>query len=184
MANEVRVGTKNNLSEKIVDVLHDHCHFGKMNFVSVPFFTVANGGSANVLICTSTNDEVHFRYSIDTFCPSILKLYEGTVINSSNYGTVYSPINLNRNFTTSADTVMFAGSNSTGGSLGTLLFTHLMVGSTGGGVGVFDKSSVGSEASSNIEWILKKNTNYFLSIVNTSGIVGDYEFETDFYEVA
>ena len=70
----------------------------------------------------------------------------------------------------------------TGGTLGTLVYDRLIVGETGGGTGSNQRLATGAESRGNHEWILKPNSKYLLSLVNTAGSARDFNIEFDFYE--
>lgn len=182
MSNEVRTGVHNVLPYKTIGYEHYECHVGNMNYANASFYSIANGESSNILVSVNSSKEAHFGFSIATNGPMIFKFYEGTFPVATSYGNILSPINMNRNFATSAGTVFFAATNLTGGTIGTLLVSQLIVGETGGGTGTNVRISAGGVARNDTEWILKPATNYLISLVNTSGVARDLNIETEFYE--
>lgn len=183
MANEVRAAVHNVLAYKTIDYIHDENHRGQVFDFDTYFQNVANNGSSNILVVTSTTKEVHFYHLITSVGPAIVRLYEGVTVQASSVGTLASSFNKNRNFTTSAGTVFYVGVGMTNGTFGTKILDRLIVGGTGGGTGVNSRLSAGGAESPTQEWILKPNTQYLYSIISTAGVVNEaINFLADFYE--
>ena len=136
-------------------------HQGK-GFVHYNKHTVANGASIDHLFITPPDKEIHLReWSIkSTVGPIAISAYEDTTVSSN--GTAETTGNLNRILGTTSKLNLYHTPTVTG--VGNLLLEDF-IGVTGGGAHV----SVGSPASSPLEWVLKKNSKYLLRATNTSG---------------
>jgi hypothetical protein len=158
MANEVRTAVHNALAYNVIDYVHQENHSGKVYDFDTYFQTIANNGSSNILVVTSTTKEVHFYHFITSVGPAIVRLYEGVTVQASSVGTLVPSFNKNRNFTTSAGTVFYVGVGMTNGTFGTQIINRLIAGGTGGGTGINVRLSIGGQENTTQEWILKPNT--------------------------
>lgn len=183
MANEVRTAVGNALANNVIDYVHWECHKGEMNFINYSFKSIAANASSNILIATNSSKEVHINFEVKTNGPMIFHFYESAYLAATSVGTVASAINMNRNFSTSAGTVFYLAGNTTSNTtLGTRLINQMIIGDTGGGFGVNNDVAIGGQARNGVEWILKPNMNYFLTLINTAGVVRDLNVEAEFYE--
>ena len=98
-----------------------------------------------------------------------LYIYEGTVATG---GTSYTPINRNRNYTTSSNVAMIL--NPTVTSVGTEIDGHIIPGGTG-------KKSAGDTAVS-MEYVLKPLTNYLFRLTNVNGTAHAAYLALEWYE--
>lgn len=138
--------------------------------------TVANGANLDHLIVTPTDVDMHLRiWQIKANDgPCTISAYEGTVVSAN--GTPEVTGNNNRQSIITPRTLLYVGPTVT--SVGSQLEDNF-IGSTGGGAHV----SVGESAESQIEWLLKRNTNYLLRINNASGASTRIHIRLFWYEV-
>ena len=181
MANEVRTSVGNALADQGIDYVHWECHKGKLNHYDHVFYTVANNGSANVLVATGTNKECHVVFDWEANGRVQFQMMEDALPGAGSSGTASTHVNKNRSFTTSAGTVWTYACDMTNGTEGTVVFSGLITGSTGGGAGPAASDPSGGDRSHS-EWILKPNTQYLFSACNTSQTVVDIYFSAEFYE--
>jgi len=184
MSNEVRTAVSNALPCQIIDYVHWECHKGEVNFLVAPVMFSSNLVEYRMLITTPSSKEVHWRGAIQDHGPLIYQLYEDVTPLTGSAGTVAIPKNFNRNFTTSGQTVRYTQPSTYAiSSYNTaLLYNGMLIGLTGGGVGVTTISPVGGEGNNSIEFILKPNTNYLIYLQNTAATANQAFFECDYYE--
>lgn len=181
MANEIRTSRKYAMPISTIDYVHDEVHRGKLWITTIKSSNIADTSTSNILLITSTK-EVHWIPILDATGPLQIKFYEGTV-HGTTAGQI-TPYNLNRNFDTSAEMRMCKHNSALAdaGSDGTLLYDGLLIGSTGGGVGVGARGSIGGQARANAEWVLKPDTTYQIRFINDSKTNINFFLQSEFYE--
>lgn len=155
-----------------VDVNHQRNHDGrawyayKMYQDSAP---LASGASIDIVLASASGVIPHM--TIDALClgDAEFYIYEGT---SATGGTSFTPINRNRNYTTSSQVAMIV--NPTVSSLGTQLDAQILPGGTG-------KKSGGGTAGS-LEYVLKPLTNYLFRLTNVNGTAHAAHLALEWYE--
>lgn len=165
----VSIVQKNNAGEYVVagadaptimvDVNHQRNHDGrawfayKINPTSSP---LAAGSSIDIVLASASGVIPHM--TVDALClgDAELYIYENTVATG---GTSFTPLNRNRNYTTSSQVAMII--NPTVTSVGTQLDAQIIPGGTG-------KKSGGGTAGS-LEYVLKPLTNYMFRLTNVNG---------------
>lgn len=156
----------------MVDVNHQRNHDGraffayKMNPESSPL-----GADASIDIVLASASGVMPHMTIDALClgDAEFYIYEGT---SATGGTAFTPINRNRNYTTSSQVAMII--NPTVSSLGTQLDAQILPGGSG-------KKSGGGTAGS-LEYVLKPLTNYLFRLTNVNGTAHAAHLSLEWYE--
>jgi hypothetical protein len=156
----------------MVDVNHQRNHDGraffayKMNPESSPL-----GADASIDIVLASASGVMPHMTIDALCigDAEFYIYEGT---SATGGTSFTPINRNRNYTTSSQVAMII--NPTVSSLGTQLDAQILPGGSG-------KKSGGGTAGS-LEYVLKPLTNYLFRLTNVNGTAHAAHLSLEWYE--
>lgn len=156
----------------MVDVNHQRNHDGrawfayKMNPDSAP---LAANASIDIVLAAASGVVPHM--TIDALClgDAELYIYEGT---SATGGTSFTPINRNRNYTTSSQVAMIV--NPTVTSLGTQLDAQILPGGSG-------KKSGGGTAGT-LEYVLKPLTNYLFRLTNVNGTAHAAHLSLEWYE--
>jgi hypothetical protein len=156
----------------MVDVNHQRNHDGraffayKMNPESSPL-----GADASIDIVLASASGVMPHMTIDALClgDAEFYIYEGT---SATGGTSFTPINRNRNYTTSSQVAMIV--NPTVSLLGTQLDAQILPGGSG-------KKSGGGTAGS-LEYVLKPLTNYLFRLTNVNGTAHAAHLSLEWYE--
>lgn len=156
----------------MVDVNHQRNHDGrawfayKMNPDSAP---LASGASIDIVLASASGVIPHM--TIDALClgDAEFYIYEGT---SATGGTSFTPINRNRNYTTSSQVAMII--NPTVSSLGTQLDAQILPGGSG-------KKSGGGTAGT-LEYVLKPLTNYLFRLTNVNGTAHAAHLALEWYE--
>jgi hypothetical protein len=143
----------------VVDVNHQRNHDGRAWFAYKMYPTsapLASGSSIDIVLAAASGVVPHM--TLDALCigDAELYIYEGTTATG---GTPFTPINRNRNYTTSSQVAMII--NPTVSSLGTQLDAQIIPGGTG-------KKSGGGTAGS-LEYVLKPLTNYLFRLTNVNG---------------
>ena len=113
------------------------------------YVTLGAGSTLSVTITTSTEENIHAQFSIETNGPGVGGFYEGT---SASVGTTLTPNNANRNITTASTAVIKKDPTVT---------------TTGSQIGV---SVIGSEGFRSVQggsaqsqtWIFKPSTTYMV----------------------
>ena len=156
----------------MVDVNHQRNHDGrawfayKMNPDSEP---LAANASIDIVLAAAAGVIPHM--TIDALClgDAEFYIYEGT---SATGGTSFTPINRNRNYTTSSQVAMIV--NPTVTSLGTQLDAQILPGGSG-------KKSGGGTAGT-LEYVLKPLTNYLFRLTNVNGTAHAAHLALEWYE--
>lgn len=156
----------------MVDVNHQRNHDGrawfayKMNPNSSP---LAANASIDIVLAAAAGVIPHM--TIDALClgDAEFYIYEGT---SATGGTSFTPINRNRNYTTSSQVAMIV--NPTITSLGTQLDAQILPGGSG-------KKSGGGTAGT-LEYVLKPLTNYLFRLTNVNGTAHAAHLALEWYE--
>jgi hypothetical protein len=156
----------------IVDVNHQRNHDGRAWFaykISPDSAPLGAGASIDIVLASASGVSPHV--TIDALClgDAEMYIYEGT---SATGGTSFTPINRNRNYTTSSQVAMII--NPTVTSLGTQLDAQILPGGSG-------KKSGGGAAGS-LEYVLKPLTNYLFRLTNVNGTAHAASLQLEWYE--
>jgi hypothetical protein len=178
----VSVVQKNNAGEYVVagadapaimvDVNHQRNHDGRAWFaykISPDSAPLAAGASIDIVLASASGVVPHI--TVDALClgDAEMYIYEGT---SATGGTSFTPINRNRNYTTSSQVAMII--NPTVSSLGTQIDAQILPGGSG-------KKSGGGAAGS-LEYVLKPLTNYLFRLTNVNGTAHAASLQLEWYE--
>jgi hypothetical protein len=155
-----------------VDVNHQRNHDGRAWFaykIAPDSAKLADAASIDIVLASASGVVPHI--TVDALClgDAELYIYEGT---SATGGTSFTPINRNRNYTTSSQVAMII--NPTVSSLGTQIDAQILPGGSG------KKSSGGSAAS--LEYVLKPLTNYLFRLTNVNGTAHAASLQLEWYE--
>lgn len=156
----------------MVDVNHQRNHDGRAFFAYKMYPDSAPlGADASIDIVLASASGVMPHMTIDALClgDAEFYIYEGT---SATGGTSFTPINRNRNYTTSSQVAMIV--NPTVSSLGTQLDAQILPGGSG-------KKSGGGTAGS-LEYVLKPLTNYLFRLTNVNGTAHAAHLSLEWYE--
>lgn len=156
----------------MVDVNHQRNHDGRAWFAykmypdSAP---LASGASIDIVMASASGVLPHL--TVDALClgDAELYIYENTVATG---GTPFTPINRNRNYTTSSQVAMII--NPTVSTLGTQLDAQIIPGGSG-------KKSGGGTAGT-LEYVLKPLTNYLFRLTNVNGAAHAAHLALEWYE--
>ncbi len=143
----------------MVDVNHQRNHDGRAWFAykiypdSAP---LAANASIDIVLAAASGVIPHI--TVDALClgDAELFIYENTVATG---GTSFTPLNRNRNYTTSSQVAMII--NPTVTSVGNEIDAQILPGGSG-------KKSAGGTAGS-LEYVLKPLTNYMFRLTNVNG---------------
>lgn len=155
-----------------VDVNHQRNHDGRAWFAYKMYPDSAPlSADASIDIVLASASGVIPHMTIDALClgDAELYIYEGTVATG---GTPFTPINRNRNYTTSSQVAMIV--NPTISSLGTQLDAQIIAGGSG-------KKAGGGTAGS-LEYVLKPLTNYLFRLTNVNGTAHAAHLALEWYE--
>ena len=133
---------------------------------------IAAAASMCLLIKTKSSDP-HCEFTGGTTGNAKAFLYEGTAVSAN--GTPKTARALNRQKGTDNGCAASFWVNPTITSKGATLIELYMFGGD-------RKSPVGAEGRSESEWILAKNTNYLMKVLNTSGAAASAWMAVEFYE--
>ena len=178
----VSIVQKNNAGEYVVagadapiitvDVNHQRNHDGRAWFAYKIYPTsspLTSGSSIDIVLASASGVVPHM--TVDALClgDAELYIYENTVATG---GTSFTPINRNRNYTTSSQVAMII--NPTVTSIGTQLDAQILPGGSG-------KKSGGATAGS-LEYVLKPLTNYLFRLTNVNGTAHAAYLQLEWYE--
>lgn len=156
----------------VVDVNHQRNHDGRAWFAykmypkSAP---LADGSSIDIVLASASGVFPHM--TVDALClgDAEFYIYENPVATG---GTSFTPINRNRNYTTSSQVAMII--NPTVSVLGTQIDAQILPGGSG-------KKAAGGTAGS-LEYVLKPLTNYLFRLTNVNGTSHAAHLSLEWYE--
>ena len=156
----------------MVDVNHQRNHDGRAWFaykIAPDSAKLADAASIDIVLAAASGVIPHM--TIDALClgDAELYIYEGT---SATGGTAFTPINRNRNYTTSSQVAMII--NPTVTALGTQIDAQILPGGAG-------KKAGGGTAGS-LEYVLKPLTNYLFRLTNVNGTAHAASLQLEWYE--
>ena len=155
-----------------VDVNHQRNHDGRA-WVAWKIYPesakLAAGTSCNIVFAAAAGVRPHMTVEALLMGDAELYIYEGPTTTG---GTPFTPVNRNRNYTTSSDVAMVI--NPTVNTTGTLIDAQFLP----GGVG---KKSGGGDAQS-LELVLKPLTNYLVRMTNVNGTDHPGHLQLEWYE--
>jgi len=156
----------------MVDVNHQRNHDGRAWFaykIAPDSAKLADGASIDIVLASASGVIPHL--TVDALClgDAELYIYEGT---SATGGTAFTPINRNRNYTTSSQVAMIV--NPTITALGTQIDAQILPGGAG-------KKAGGGTAGS-LEYVLKPLTNYLFRLTNVNGTAHAASLQLEWYE--
>ena len=161
-----------------IDTLHRLTHDGFVYHVSNKVTGMANGNVDDYLISIPAGVFPHFqRLQITAGEGNVdMLVYEGTTTSAD--GTVEGSLNVNRNSTNTASSVLTIAPTVT--DEGTLIHTQ-WVPPSASGVGQSPQGVIGE--TNGEEWVMKPSTKYLIRITNNSGSTIDYRYELLWYEI-
>ncbi len=154
----------------VIDGEHMKLHSGEMFRASHQFLSVADGGSADMLLHVGTCP-LHCAVAAVSFGDANLRIFEGA--NPTYIGTELTIRDLNR--TTKNTPEARAYHNPAFGTIGSLLDEMPVP----GGIKTF---AVGDEQRWQSGWILGTFTNYVVEMINKAGAEKDMHIRAKFFE--
>jgi hypothetical protein len=155
-----------------VDVNHQRSHDGRA-WIAWRLYPdaakLAAGASCNIVLAAGPDTIVHFTIDALLMGDAELYIYEGA---TSTGGTPFTPINRNRNYTTSSNVAMVI--NPTVTATGTMLDAQFLPGGTG--------KKAGGGGLSSLEFIFKPLTNYLIRMTNVNGTAHAGHLSLEWYE--
>ena len=127
------------------------------------------GTSCDIMLASAAGVRIHLGIDAVLAGDGELYLYENA---TSTGGTPFTPINRNRNYTTSSNVAMVINPTVTG--TGTMLDAQFLA----GGVG----KKAGGGGASSLEYVLKPLTNYLVRMSNTNGTDHAGHLALEWYE--
>jgi len=161
-----------------IDALHRMIHDGFVYHASGKVTGMVDTNVDEFLLTVPAGVSPHFqRLQLTTGRGDIdLRVYEGTTTSAD--GAAVGTLNVNRNSTNTAGTVLTTGPTITGD--GTLIHTQWTP-PTATGVGQSPAGIIGE--TNGEEWILKPSTKYLIRVTNNSGATISYRYELLWYEI-
>jgi hypothetical protein len=156
----------------MVDVNHQRNHDGRAWFaykIAPDSAKLADAASIDIVLAAASGVIPHMTINALCLGDAELYIYEGT---SATGGTSFTPINRNRNYTTSSQVAMIV--NPTVTTLGTQIDAQILPGGSG-------KKAGGGTAGS-LEYVLKPLTNYLFRLTNVNGTAHAASLQLEWYE--
>ena len=156
----------------MVDVNHQRNHDGRAWFaykIAPDSAKLADGASIDIVLAAASGVIPHMTIHALCLGDAEFYIYEGT---SATGGTSFTPINRNRNYTTSSQVAMIV--NPTVTTLGTQIDAQILPGGSG-------KKASGGTAGS-LEYVLKPLTNYLFRLTNVNGTAHAASLQLEWYE--
>lgn len=153
-----------------IDYAHHEIHDGSTFFVK-DYMDLTNGQIFNFLVVTpDTAKWAHILVSFAFELEAHVDVYEGAT--ASNNGTPVTVFNRDRNSLTASTTLLFHTPTVAGGAEGTKI----------AGYKAGSARSIGGEARSEAELILKQNTKYLIRVTNDTSNNNWFGYLADWYE--
>jgi len=140
-----------------IPVVHHEVHEGETFSQSLFAQVVANGDDIVLMLRTGATLFGHLTFTVAAGGDAQCRLHENPVV--TNAGNVFTPRNMKRTSTSTAQIVASGGPTYTDG---TILTSFLVPGGTGGNA----QGGVGRQGT---EWILQLNTDYLIELTNIAG---------------
>lgn len=155
-----------------VDVNHQRNHDGRA-WVAWKIYPstskLAAGASCDIVLASAAGVRPHMTIDALLMGDAELYIYEGPTTTG---GTAFTPVNRNRNYTTSSDVAMVI--NPTVTTTGTLIDAQYLA----GGVG----KKAGGGAAESLEYVFKPLTNYLIRMTNVNGTSHPGHLALEWYE--
>lgn len=156
----------------MVDVNHQRNHDGRA-WLAWKLYPVsaklAAGASCNIVLASAAGVRPHMTIDALLMGDAEFYIYEGPTTTG---GTAFTPVNRNRNYTTSSDVAMVI--NPTVNTTGTLIDAQFLP----GGVG----KKAGGGAAESLEYVFKPLTNYLIRMTNVNGTDHPGHMVLEWYE--
>jgi hypothetical protein len=156
----------------MVDVNHQRNHDGRAWFaykIAPDSAKLADGASIDIVLAAASGVIPHMTVNALCLGDAEFYIYEGT---SATGGTSFTPINRNRNYTTSSQVAMIV--NPTVTTLGTQIDAQILPGGSG--------KKAGGGAAGSLEYVLKPLTNYLFRLTNVNGTAHAASLQLEWYE--
>lgn len=155
-----------------VDVNHQRNHDGRA-WIAWKIYPstskLAAGASCDIVLASAAGVRPHMTIDALLMGDAELYIYEGPTTTG---GTAFTPVNRNRNYTTSSDVAMVI--NPTVTTTGTLIDAQYLA----GGVG----KKAGGGAAESLEYVFKPLTNYLIRMTNVNGTSHPGHLALEWYE--
>lgn len=155
-----------------VDVNHQRNHDGRAYLAWRLYPASAKlvaGTSCDIVMASAAGVRVHLSIDAVLAGDAELYIYEDATTTG---GTLFTPVNRNRNYTTASNVAMAINPTVTG--TGTLIDAQFLAG------GVGKKAGGGGEQS--LEYVLKPLTNYLIRMTNVNGTDHAGHLQLEWYE--
>lgn len=155
-----------------VDVNHQRNHDGRawLAWKLYPASSkLAAGASCDIVLASAAGVRPHMTIDALLMGDAELYIYEGPTTTG---GTAFTPVNRNRNYTTSSDVAMVI--NPTVTTTGTLIDAQYLA----GGIG----KKAGGGAAESLEYVFKPLTNYLIRMTNVNGTSHPGHLALEWYE--
>jgi hypothetical protein len=156
----------------MVDVNHQRNHDGR-SWIAWKIYPLSSpliaGTSCNIVLAAAAGVRPHLSVDAVLGGDGELYIYEGATTTG---GTLFTPVNRNRNYTTSSNVAMAI--NPTVNTTGTLIDAQFLA----GGVG----KKAGGGGAGSLEYVLKPLTNYLVRLSNTNGTDHAGHLALEWYE--
>jgi len=155
-----------------IDINHQRNHDGRawlawrLYPASAPLVA---GASCNIVLAAAAGVRPHLTIDAVLAGNAELYVYEGATTTG---GTLFTPVNRNRNYTTSSNVAMAINPTVTG--TGTLIDAQFLA----GGVG----KKAGGGGAQSLEYVLKPLTNYLVRMTNVNGTDHAGHLQLEWYE--
>lgn len=156
----------------MVDVNHQRNHDGRAWLAWKIYPASAKlpaGDSCNIVFASAAGVRMHLTIDAVLAGDAEMYIYEGPTTTG---GTPFTPVNRNRNYTTSSNVAMVI--NPTVNTTGTLIDAQFLA----GGVG----KKAGGGGGSSLEYVLKPLTNYLVRMTNVNGTDHAGHLQLEWYE--
>lgn len=160
----------NSRSAHVIDGEHMKLHSGEMFRAGHHFLSVANNGSADMLVHVGS-EHLHCAVAVISFGDASLRIFEGA--NPAYIGTEITIRDLNRRTKNTPEARAYH--NPAFGTIGDLLDEMPVPGG-------FKTFAVGDEQRWQTGWVLGTFTNYVMGMVNKSGDAKDMHIRLKFFE--
>lgn len=159
----------------MIDTVHHEAHEGEMFHASQVWSSVNNAATVDLAVAVTTTHDAHLTFDVVAGGQVLVQLWEGPTYAS--LGTALPAWNMNRTFTNTAGSVIYATPTITSTGVITLVQRILPGGNS-------PTTRVGGGIRQGSEWVLAPGTVYLMRVTNQSGSAVPVNVAAEWYEEA
>ena len=157
----------------VIDTVHHEAHEGEIFHASQVWSSVSNGASVEMAMQVTTTKDAHMTWDVVAGGQVLVQVWESPTYAS--LGTAVNGLNMNRTFTNTSASTVYAAPTIT--STGTTTLTQRILPG-----GSSPQTRVGGGIRQGSEWVFKPGGGYLVRITNQSGTAVPVNVAAEWYE--